>query len=260
MFLRSLLIDSAQLDELKIDGPALCLSSSGKSRQRFPFRRLSQVICIGLPTEGIDTLFATANQGIPVSFFNRRGKIIAQLIHPGALPHPLAHWLEASGSDPLLKEVYQQWLENQLRHTYALIGCVARHSRYSAVRAQAQLDKLSKQARCKTLLDGAREWFEGLLTARLQVHAVRFGLSANSSMLATIIEGLLEAGTLLCLTWLVLNVRDNGGIPPSRAPFFFEGPLSRSVDEWVARALFTLSNQLEQRALDQDAPYPEARQ
>jgi len=253
-------IDSAQLNEFKIDGPALCMSCTGKSRQRFPFRRLSQIICVGLPTVGIEALIATANQGIPVTFFNRRGHIIAQLIHPGALPHPLAHWLGAAASDPLLKQTYHEWLENQLRHTYGLLGCIARHSRYSAARAQAQLEKLTKQANCQSLLDGAREWFEGLLTARFQVHGVRFGLPANSSLLATITDALLEAGTLLCLTWLVLNIRDNGIIPLQKLPAFFEGPLARSVDEWIARALFTLANQLEERALDQDARYPTARQ
>lgn len=256
---RSLLIDTSQLDELRLDGPSLCIRSRGRSRQRFPLRRISQIICIGLPGQGLEALFSAAREGIPVSFFNRRGRIIAQLIHPGALPNPLSHWLEATEYEAPLQTIYDDWLENQLRHTYGMLGCVARNSRQSSARATEQLKRLAKATQSYDLLKDARPWIENLLGNRIRMHGTQLGVAANSTRLAAIVHDLQPAGTTLCLTWLLLAARDHGPIAPIRVPAYFEGVLAKSVDDWIRRALFTLTRQLERRALSQDAPPPEDR-
>ena len=252
---RSLLIDSATLDELKLDGPALRLRSRGRSRQWFPLRRISRVLCVETPHLGIEALLHTANSGIPVSIFTRGGRLIAQLVHPGALPGPLLHWLDALPGDPDLQCAYDQWLDNQLRHTYALMGCVARTPQVAARRAEEQLVRLAKKTNCSQLLEEARDWIEGLLLTRIQGQCISLGLPANSSHLAGLFEHLREAGATLCLTWLVVHVRDNGPVDSRRLAACFESKLGPHVEHWIARALYTLAQQLEWQALAQDTPH-----
>jgi hypothetical protein len=86
---RTLLLESSRLQDLKIDGPAILVRAYGKSRQWFPMRRISSLICIELPSRGLEVLTQVAGHGIPVNFFSTRGKLLAQLVHPGHLPGPL---------------------------------------------------------------------------------------------------------------------------------------------------------------------------
>lgn len=251
---RTLLIDSASLDELKLDGPALCLRSKGRSRQWFPLRRLSRILCVEMPSQGMDALLHTANRGVPVSIFTRRGKLIAQLIHPGALPGPLLHWLDALPGDPELQGAYDQWLENQLRHTYGLLGCIARTPQVAARRAEEQLTRLVRKNRCSSLVEAARHWVEGLLVTRVQSQCMMLGLPANSSHLSMLYDHLREAGVTLSLTALVLHAREHGPIDTSRLAVTVEARLGAYLEHWVARALYTLAQQLEWHAMAQDTP------
>ncbi len=250
---RSLLIDSAQLVELTLDGPALRVRAEGKSRQWFPLRRLSLVSCIELPATGMDALATTAREGIPVTFYGRGGKLLAQLIHPGNLPGSFSHWVEAMAHDEELQRVYDIWLENQLRHSCGLMGCMVRDSSLALVRAEAQLRSLAKVRRCEGLLSGARDWVEGLLTGLLQGQAMGMGLSANSSQLAKITADLMPVGKLLGLTWLVADKRRE--LPgPAELPYFCGKHLAPPMEQWVARLLGTLANQLENCAMAQTVP------
>lgn len=253
---RSLLIDSPRLLELKMDGPALCLRAEGKSRQWFPLRRLSMVICVDVPTIGMEALAATASRGIPVSLFSPGGRMIAQLVHPAALPNPLSHWLEVIPCDEPLATAYGDWLDNQLRHTYALIGCLGRDSAQGAERAEAQLRRLAREAKCLGLVTVAREWMDGLTTALLQAEGMRLGLSASSTQLAGILADLRQAGITLTLTWLVVAARHLGVDEVKNIPAFFEKHLANDIGNWAKRALFTLANQLERKAMGQDLPLP----
>lgn len=243
------MIECDNLQQLKMDGPALCLQVWGKSRQWFPLRRLASIICVQFPAIGVTALAQAAHQGIPVNIFDRKGRLMVQMINPRTLPSPFSHWIEAIDHDPALAATYNAWLENQLRHTYGMIGCVACNIHNSKVAAQDQLEKLSKRNQCNTLVEEARNWLEGLLTAQLQVHATDLGLSPSSRHLARITGDLLEAGILLCLTIVAANAKSSKLLSERRIIRFHECHLAPKVDQWIARALHTLSNQLEQNAM-----------
>lgn len=251
---RCLMIDSASLCELKMDGPALRIRAENKSRQWFPLRRISMVICLNIPIIGMKALATIAHEGIPVNFFNRKGTLMAQLIHPGRIPNPLSHWLEAIDNDTSLSAAYDIWLENQLRHTYGLIGCITCNSRYSAIAAETQLKKLAKVANCLGIIKQAREWFEGLLTAQIQMHGSRLGISASSTQLVRIIRDLQEAGVMFCLTYMAATLANKHAAMSHGIARFYESELSENVDQWARRALYSLSGQLERTAMSHDAP------
>ena len=251
---RCLMIDSANLCELKMNGPALRIRAENKSRQWFPLRRISMVICLDMPAIGMNALATTAQEGIPVNFFNRKGTLMAQLVHPGRIPNPLSHWLEGIDNDTGLSAAYDLWLENQLRHTYGLIGCITCNSRYSAMAAETQLKKLARAANCAGIIKQAREWFKGLLTAQIQMHGCRLGISASSTQLVRIIQDLQEAGLMFCLTYMAATLRNQRAALGHGIARFYESELSENVDQWVIRALYTLSGQLERTAMNHDAP------
>lgn len=251
---RNLMIECDNLQQLKIDGPALCLQVRGKSRQWFPLRRIASIICVQFPSVGLRALAQAAHQGIPVNIFDRKGRLLVQMIHPGTLPSSFGHWIEAIPHDPALGRTYDAWLENQLRHTYGMIGCVTCNSGNSAMAAREQLAKLTKRNQCDALIKEARDWFEGLLTAQLQVHAARLGLSPSSLHLARMTGDLLEAGVLLCLTIVAANAKNSRLLSERRVQRFHECHLAPKVDQWIARALHTLANQLEQTAMLHDQP------
>jgi hypothetical protein len=256
---RYLLIDSPNVQELKLDGPALRIRVEGRNHQWFPLRRISLISCVELPPTGMEALIAIANQGIPVCFYSRSGKLLAQLIHPGNLPGSLSHWLESVPCDGELEKTYSEWLENQLRHSYGIIGCVVRDSKVSAVRAEAQLAGLAKACKCQPLVNSAKGWVEGLITGLIQGQGMRLGLSANSSQLARIISDLLQAGTTLGLTWLIAETKRQPLPSIHEIPLFCGKYLAPSLEAWAARALFTLANQLERCAMAQDTPFYGAR-
>lgn len=256
MTLRNLIINSAGLECLRLDGPALKTRSNGKSPQWFPLRRISQLFFIEQPAVGMDAAFAVAQQGLPVSFFSRRGELIAQLINPRALPHPMRHWLEASAHDPLLKQAYEDWLENQLRHTYGMMGCVACTSERAARAANMQLVTLVRKSGDARLLDGAQGWFTALLFNRLQHHLAQLGLPVQSHRSVEISNALLEAGVTLCMSWLAALItlrKDNKKLLLRQVPHIFEERLGKDIDAWIQRGFYMLQQQLEATALGYDS-------
>lgn len=251
---RCLMIEARTLQELDRDGPALRVKAQGRSRQWFPLRRLSRVLCVELPGMGLDALAQTARDGIPVTFFAPGGSVIAQLTHPGALPAPLTHWLEASVCEPELKAAYQDWLDNQRRHAYGLLGCMGCDAEHAADKAEAQLARLARQQRRGRMPAEARQWLEQLLMTQIQAQGMRLGLSPSSTRLMQLCQDLLHPGLMMALTAFLLRLPIERVLKGQEIARYYERALAEELEVWIERALYVLSTQLERRALTQDAP------
>ncbi|GIX29864.1 MAG: hypothetical protein KatS3mg124_0336 [Porticoccaceae bacterium] len=251
---RCLIIDSSRLEMLSVDGPALAIRAISRSRQLFPFRKLSALNFIGFPKVGLSALVETAEHGIPVSFFDRKGRLRGQILHPCYQPGPLRNWLEATPADRALMEAYHEWLENIERHTYARVGCVAADRKLSAQKAQIQLKTLARKRGCANLLEVAPSWLEGILTGLIQSLVAELGLPPTSHRAATLVEDLKPCGVVLGLTRLIDNAL-RWGIPSGReVPAYCARRLAPELEEWASRAIYTLAAQLERVAMSLETP------
>ncbi|RAU17619.1 hypothetical protein DN062_11460 [Nitrincola tibetensis] len=251
---RCLMIESDKVVELERDGPALRIRATHRSRQWFPLRRISRIICIGLPSLGLKGLSQTAQEGIPVNFMTDGGELIAQLVHPGALPIPFTHWIEAIDTEPDLLGVYNQWLENQLIRTYAMLGCMACSPEQAALKAETQLAKIFKKQKRGRLPSQARIWFKSLQFAQIQTSLTRLGLSASNRHLTRICNDLAHPALMLSLTSLFLRLPPEATLEGVDIPLFYEKCLSADIDLWITKALYTLSEQLEVSGMLQNSP------
>lgn len=124
MNLQTLVFDGARVETLKIDDVSLRVKAMHGPENRIPLRCLLRVHCHGEPRAGFLTLVELASRHIPVTFFDRRYQVLAQLYHPRPEPKPLAMWLEHCWEDALFRQQLDQWLANQ---QYALFGDLEIH-------------------------------------------------------------------------------------------------------------------------------------
>ncbi|MBS97682.1 MAG: hypothetical protein CMI01_03270 [Oceanospirillaceae bacterium] len=251
---RCLMIESNKLVELNRDGPALRLKAQGRSTQWFPLRRLSRVICVEIPDVGMRALAATAAEGIPVTFLRPNGRIEAQLIHPGALPEPFTHWLSAIESEQDVRRAYHGWLDNFLRHSYAMLGCVACTAEKAKDKADLQVRRIARKQGRGRLLPVLRTWLTSLLIAQIQSRATQLGLAANSHRTLMLCDHLMAAGLLLAMTRLLLTLPDETKPEGLTIARLYEREVAPDISDWLARGFYTLSEQLERAAMSQSAP------
>ncbi|SFD09723.1 CRISPR associated protein Cas1 [Microbulbifer thermotolerans] len=256
---KPLIINMDEVEELRRDGPALLLRARGRSRQWFPFRRLSRILITGVPENALHTLLACCGQGVPVTILNRRGQILGQIIHPGRLPHPLGHWMDALEAEPELDAVYKDWLENQQRRAYGLIGCFGYNSAHSAQKAQQQLQKLASKKQLHDTLPNIRTWLESLLATHMQCLASNYGLPGNSRYLQKLKQDLMPPALALATTSLVHKL-PAGKNTHSTAQLarFYQAHCAQPVEDWLQKAFTALCSLLEECALGQQAIPPKS--
>lgn len=254
---RCLILDARRVQEIVRDGPALRVRAIGRSRQWFPLRRLSRVLCIGYPTQGLEALGATAHDGVPVTFLQPGGEVIAQLVFPGALPQPLVHWLDAIATEPDLARAYSVWLENLCRHTYGLVGAVACDSALAARKAEAGLAELLRRQKRGRLPAHARSWFSSLLATAIQARLMEKGMAANSHTLVKVQQDMLHPGLMLGLSWLYLGLPLVDSPREAALARYYQRQLEADLDAWIQRCLYSLERQLELAGMLQDSIRPQ---
>ncbi len=250
---RCLVMDSRSLQDIQRDGPALRLQVKGRSRQWFPLRRLSRVLCIGYPALGLGALGETAHDGVPVTFLQPGGEVLAQLVYPGALPAPLNHWLDAAATEPDIAAAYALWADNLGRHTYGLAGAVACDRQHAAARAEALLAELLRKQKRGRLPAHARSWFSSLLMTGIQAELMARGMPANSRVLQTIVNDMLHPGLMLVLSWLYLNLPVGENPRETELVRYYQRHLESDVEAWIQRGVYSLEQQLESAGMIQDA-------
>ena len=153
--------------QIKLDGPALSISSPGQSSVLAPLRRISRVVISGLPECSTSALLACAERGIAVTFLQRDGTIRAHLFGHYRSKNDLFANLRDFLDHPDWPERYQTWL-----------AAAASHARRSLCRKlDLPPDRLSLKQICAAL-DIQMEQFvnagqRGYLQRRLR------GLCAN---------------------------------------------------------------------------------
>lgn len=252
---RTLLIELDRVASLRRDGPALRLALHGRSEQWFPLRRLSRILCSGDPAPHFATLLWCAGEGIPVSFLAANGKLIAQLLHPGGLPSPLHHWLEAKDCDPDLQQAWQDWHDNLLAHWYAELGM--RHGA-PALRRQ-RLVNLTGQLAARLGLRGQLRQHQPALHALARSAIEDALLSRRLSLFSQPVGQLVDALEQPLVNLAQLKLLEYWSDSGHRAEGSPHANLLRAWQGWgmelrIERALRLLEQQLERTALFQDAP------
>lgn len=129
----SLVLDGGRLEMLRIDDVSLRVRVMGRGDNRVPLRSLVRVHCHGEPATGFSTLLELAGRHIPVTFFDRRGQVKAQLYHPHPQSRPLSLWLEQCLAEQPFLASFDIWLENQQAGLFTQLdihqgGLVDRHA------------------------------------------------------------------------------------------------------------------------------------
>jgi hypothetical protein len=242
-----LVIDTARLQQLDIDGPALRLSIQDQGRRLFPLRRLARIHVMGELHCGFDALLHCAEQQIPVAFFSLQGKLRCQLYYPVFENGVLAHWLEHIEFDVQAQHMYSEWLHLQQLHVLGQIGCRDGAREYRMKIAEERLHALfNKHWNHRRLLE-AREWLIGMLTAHLSQLIVKHGLENQSRGKRKLLEDMLPACELWLLYLLAVAVVEHKK-PPSvdaRGMSHFYQHHAESIEYMVRRMLSQLVNQLE---------------
>jgi hypothetical protein len=176
----SLVIDTRKLDQLSLDGPALRIRMRLKSAMLFPLRRLSRIHIIGAISNGLDALLHCAEQQIPVAFFTVSGRLRCQLYYPVYENTLLSHWIEHVDFDVQAKQVYDDWLQNQMLHELSRIGANqgAREQRYQLV--CETLRHLCRKKLGGREFQAAKAWLDGMMNVHLSQLIVDFGLAHQS--------------------------------------------------------------------------------
>lgn len=247
---RSLVLDTTHLMRLRIDGPALSIQLHEKSRQWFPVRRLSRILCIGLPPHGYDALMECAAAGVPVTFLSKRGRVLGQLSHPAALPSALTHWLDGVDYEADLALAWDHWLDSIHRHWYAMIGCTQGSLAERASEAQTVLHKFARKEQCMPLLQFSRRWLEGFLTAQISDHCARMGLPLSSQWNERIRVALQPPLASIVQAALLQSWPRARAVDTVNLGRFFHSRMGQQIESRIEQALRTLAAALERCALD----------
>lgn len=177
----TLMIDSRKLLHLTSDGPALKVTMQSKSAMLFPYRRLCRIHIMGIPRTGLETLLYCAEQQIPVAFFHHNGRLRCRLYPAVTQETDIEHWIEHIDFDPILAGVYNDWAEQQYRHTLSLLGESQCANTLARQRVTDTLRGFCKQTLGKSGLQSALDWLDGLLQFQLEHLIESFGFTRQKS-------------------------------------------------------------------------------
>lgn len=174
---QSLILDGPAIHYLRLDDVSLRVKGRQSAEQRIPLRCLLRVHCFRDPAEGFDTLLMLAERHIPVTFFDRTGRVRGQLYHPQPEPTALALWLEHCYGESPFQTRLDAWLEAQQLALFATLDIhqgplVERHAFLMAELAHFQR---AHPERMDDLIS-ARERLSGLLDAYLSEMLLAHGL------------------------------------------------------------------------------------
>lgn len=116
---QSLIFEGSRIEYLKLDDVSLRVKALRVSESRIPLRCLLRVHCHNEPANGFNTLLQLAERHIPVTFFDRRGHVRAQLYYPQPKPQPLALWLEHCFGEEAFQLQLDNWLASQQMALFA---------------------------------------------------------------------------------------------------------------------------------------------
>jgi hypothetical protein len=248
---RCLFVESEVLVAVRLDGPALRIRARRQSWQWFPLRRLSRVMCVGVPGESFAVWAAVAQHGIPVIFVRPSGQVLAQLSFPGALPTPMLHWLSAAFSDVELKSAYGVWHENFCRHSYAMLGAVSCDRVHSASKAESVLAGLLRRQKRGRLAVAVKQWVDTLLRSQMLDEAARLGLPSTGLALQRLLEDLHHPGLMLAQVTFFQSLAAGAELSGSGFGQHYQQYVEPQVQAWLERGFFTLRESLERAALYQ---------
>ena len=251
---RTLLIELDKVARLRRDGPALRLALHGRSEQWFPLRRLSRLLCTGDPAPHFPTLLWCAGAGIPVSLLAANGKLIAQLLHPGGLPSPLHHWLQAKDDDPDLQQAWQDWQDYLLAHWCAELGIRAATALLRRKRLASLAGQLAHRLGMGKALRQHQAALQSLTRAAIEDVLLNRHLSLCSQSVIQLAD-VLEQSLILFSRLRLLDYWHERGSASHTPP----ANLLRAWQGWgmeirIERALRLLEQHLEQTALFLDVP------
>tara|TARA_R110000868_G_scaffold122666_1_gene325267 strand:+ start:1459 stop:2238 length:780 start_codon:yes stop_codon:yes gene_type:complete len=248
---RCLFVEAEQLVGVRLDGPALRLRAPRRSWQWFPLRRISRVLCVGVPGASFEVWARVAQHGVPVLFVQKNGRVISQLCFPGAESASFQHWMSATFADAELSQAYQNWLENFTRHSYGLMGAVSCDVAHAASKAELALLKLAKQRRL-SLTQEMRQWAETLVANQLVQQAMEFGLPASGSCTGRLLADLKPVASLLTLVlYLSASTAEKGRLSGAALGLEIEHLVELELRAWLQRGFYSLRDSLERAALYQ---------
>ena len=246
---RCLFVEASQLADVRMDGPALRLRAHGRSLQWFPLRRISRVLCLEVPERSMAVWIDVAAQGIPVLFVRPNGKVLAQLVFPGAEPTDLNHWMGAVLADTEVSQAYDEWLDNWLRHSYGLLGAMSYDRQHAALKADAQVVKLAKQRGIR-ITATTRQWCHTLVGSQILEQAVAIGLPLAGMAVKQLQADLAHAAEVLAIASVCRTLESDhtlsDGVGFAR---FYQRRVEPDVQAWLQRALYSLNESLERAAL-----------
>lgn len=248
---RCLFVESDRLANLMLDGPALRLRVHHRSRQWFPLRRLSRVICVGVPDAAFQVWAEVAQQGVPVIFVQKSGKVLAQLTCPTAGATSFDHWIAATLADVELGHYYQFWRENLLRHSYGLIGVMGCDEAHVLSRAESQLARLLRNSLAKDTgqTRDLRAWTRTLVESQITQQLNELGLLAGGECANKLKQDLLEPGFHLAMLMVLQGVTNRRLLSAGQLARLYEQRAEMDIQAWLQRELHSLREGLEKTGL-----------